>query len=70
MQRRNEHRGPEPGGVDVTLIVKPADDAALTESTASGDDRGCAVGVVDIDVYDDQDRLCAVGRGCYGTSNG
>ena len=31
---------------------------------------GRTVGVVDIDVYDDQDRLCAVGRGCYGTSNG
>ena len=31
---------------------------------------GRTVGVVDIDVYDDQERLCAVGRGCYGTTSG
>jgi uncharacterized protein (TIGR00369 family) len=31
---------------------------------------GRTVGVVDIDVYDDQERLCAVGRGCYGTTTG
>ena len=31
---------------------------------------GRTVGVVDIDVYDDQERLCAIGRGCYGTSSG
>jgi uncharacterized protein (TIGR00369 family) len=31
---------------------------------------GRTVGVVDIDVYDDQERLCAVGRGCYGTAAG
>jgi len=28
---------------------------------------GRTVGVVDIDVFDDQDRLTAIGRGCYGT---
>jgi uncharacterized protein (TIGR00369 family) len=31
---------------------------------------GRTVGVVDIDVYDEQDRLCAIGRGCYGTASG
>ena len=31
---------------------------------------GRTVGVVDIDVYDDQSRLTAVGRGCYGAQPG
>ena len=31
---------------------------------------GRTVGVVDIDVFDGQDRLVAVGRGCYGTQQG
>jgi uncharacterized protein (TIGR00369 family) len=31
---------------------------------------GRTVGVVDIDVLDDQDRLIAVGRGTYGTREG
>lgn len=31
---------------------------------------GKAVGVVDVDVYDDQERLCAVGRGSYGMAIG
>ena len=31
---------------------------------------GRTVGVVDIEVYDDQERLCAIGRGCYGTTVG
>jgi len=31
---------------------------------------GRTVGVVDIDVVDDQDRLVAVGRGTYGTKEG
>ena len=31
---------------------------------------GRTVGVVDIDVYDDQNRLTAVGRGCYGAQPG
>ena len=31
---------------------------------------GRSIGVVDIDVFDDQNRLCAVGRGCYGTATG
>ncbi len=31
---------------------------------------GRTVGVVDIDVLDDQQRLVAVGRGCYGTRKG
>jgi len=29
---------------------------------------GRSVGVVDIDVLDDQQRVIAIGRGCYGTS--
>jgi uncharacterized protein (TIGR00369 family) len=28
---------------------------------------GRTVGVADIDVFDDQERLVAIGRGCYGT---
>ena len=31
---------------------------------------GRTVGVVDIDVLDDQDRVIAIGRGCYGTKPG
>lgn len=31
---------------------------------------GRTVGVVDVDVFDDQDRLTAVGRGCYGSQVG
>ena len=31
---------------------------------------GRTVGVVDIDVFDDQNRLTAIGRGCYGTQPG
>ena len=31
---------------------------------------GRTVGVVDIDVLDDQDRLIAIGRGTYGTKAG
>jgi uncharacterized protein (TIGR00369 family) len=31
---------------------------------------GRTIGVVDIDVFDDQNRLCAIGRGCYGTTAG
>lgn len=31
---------------------------------------GKMIGVVDIDVLDDQNRLTAVGRGCYGTQPG
>jgi uncharacterized protein (TIGR00369 family) len=31
---------------------------------------GRTVGVVDIDVFDDQNRITAVGRGCYGTRPG
>ena len=31
---------------------------------------GRTVGVVDIDVFDDQNRLTAVGRGCYGAHPG
>jgi uncharacterized protein (TIGR00369 family) len=31
---------------------------------------GRTVGVVDIDVYDEQQRLTAVGRGCYGAQPG
>jgi uncharacterized protein (TIGR00369 family) len=31
---------------------------------------GRTVGVVDIDVIDEQDRVIAIGRGCYGTKPG
>jgi len=31
---------------------------------------GRTIGVVDIDVTDNQDRLIALGRGCYGTQGG
>ncbi|WP_342640326.1 PaaI family thioesterase [Rhodoligotrophos ferricapiens] len=31
---------------------------------------GRTVAVVDIDVFDDQGRLCAIGRGCYGSKAG
>jgi uncharacterized protein (TIGR00369 family) len=31
---------------------------------------GRTIGVVDIDVFDDHNRLCAIGRGCYGTTAG
>jgi uncharacterized protein (TIGR00369 family) len=31
---------------------------------------GRTVGIVDIDVYDDQERLTAVGRGCYSAQPG
>jgi uncharacterized protein (TIGR00369 family) len=31
---------------------------------------GRTVGVVDVDVYDEQNRLTAVGRGCYGAQVG
>ena len=31
---------------------------------------GRTVGVVDIDIFDDQNRLTAVGRGCYGAQPG
>jgi uncharacterized protein (TIGR00369 family) len=31
---------------------------------------GRTVGVVDVDVYDEQNRLTAVGRGCYGAQPG
>ena len=33
-------------------------------------DRPCTVGVVDIDIFDDQSRLTAIGRGCYGAQPG
>lgn len=31
---------------------------------------GKTIGVVDIDVFDEEGRLCAVGRGCYGVARG
>jgi uncharacterized protein (TIGR00369 family) len=39
-------------------------------ATAKVRRTGRTIGVVDIDVFDDQSRLCAVGRGCYGTAAG
>jgi uncharacterized protein (TIGR00369 family) len=49
--------------------LRPATGAHLTGKAAVRR-IGRTVGVVDIDVYDDQERLCAVGRGCYGTTAG
>ena len=31
---------------------------------------GRTIGVVDVDVFDDKERLTAVGRGCYGAQPG
>jgi len=49
--------------------LRPAMNTALT-ATARLRRAGRTVGVVDIDVVDDQDRLVAVGRGCYSAQVG
>ena len=49
--------------------LRPAVNTVLT-ATASVRRAGRTVGVVDIDVTDEQGRLVAVGRGCYGTQAG
>jgi len=59
------------GGAIASLIdyLRPA---SATDLRAIARIRrvGRSVGVVDIDVLDDQDRLIAIGRGCYGTKAG
>ena len=49
--------------------LRPATTRKLT-ATATVRRAGRTVGVVDIDVADEQGRLVAVGRGCYGTQPG
>lgn len=49
--------------------LRPSTGSHLT-AVATVRRSGRTVGVVDIDVYDDQKRLTAVGRGCYGTQPG
>ena len=49
--------------------LRPATNTALT-AIARLRRAGRTVGVVDIDVTDDQQRLIAVGRGCYSTKAG
>jgi uncharacterized protein (TIGR00369 family) len=49
--------------------LRPATGEYLIAS-ASVRRAGKTVGVVDIDVTDPQGNLCAVGRGCYGTTAG
>lgn len=43
---------------------------AFLVATASVRRVGRTIGVVDIDVFDEQNRLTAVGRGCYGAQPG
>jgi uncharacterized protein (TIGR00369 family) len=49
--------------------LRPATTPTLT-ATARVRRAGRTVGVVDIDVEDEEKRLVAVGRGCYGTQPG
>ena len=49
--------------------LRPASDTRL-HAQARVRKAGRTVGVVDIDVLDDQGRLIAVGRGTYGTKEG
>jgi uncharacterized protein (TIGR00369 family) len=49
--------------------LRPASDTRL-RAQARVRKAGRTVGVVDIDVLDDQDRLIAIGRGTYGTKEG
>jgi uncharacterized protein (TIGR00369 family) len=50
-------------------FLRPAVDAELA-ATARIRRAGRTIGVVDVDVRDTAGRLVAVGRGCYGTSEG
>ena len=52
-----------------TDYVRPAFNTTL-RARANIRRIGRTVGVVDVDVYDDANRLIAVGRGCYGTREG
>jgi len=49
--------------------LRPSTGAFLVAS-ASVRRVGRMIGVVDIDVFDEQNRLTAVGRGCYGAQPG
>lgn len=49
--------------------LRPSSGAFLLASAAVRR-VGRTIGVVDVDVYDDHDRLTAVGRGCYGAQPG
>ena len=61
--------GPVPTINFRTDYLRPAVDTSLT-ATARVRRAGRTVGVVDIDVADDEGRLVAVGRGAYGTRTG
>ena len=52
-----------------TDYLRPAVDTNL-RAEASVRRVGRTVGVVDVDVYDDRDRLIAVGRGTFGSQAG
>jgi uncharacterized protein (TIGR00369 family) len=49
--------------------LRPATNTTLT-ATATVRRAGRTVGVVDVDVHDDDGRLIAVGRGCYSMTVG
>ena len=61
--------GPVPTIDFRTDYLRPAVDTSLTAS-ARVRRAGRTVGVVDVDVTDDEGRLVAVGRGSYGTRTG
>ena len=50
-------------------FLRPASNTALT-ATATTRRLGRTVAVVDIDVHDDNGKLCAVGRGTYSPNVG
>lgn len=52
-----------------TDYLRPAFNTSLT-AVASVRRVGRTVGVVDVDVYDDERRLVAVGRGTFGSQSG
>lgn len=49
--------------------LRPGYDTDLI-ATATVRRAGRTIGVVDIDIHDKAGKLCAVGRGCYGTQQG
>jgi uncharacterized protein (TIGR00369 family) len=50
-------------------FLRPASNTALT-ATATTRRLGRTVAVVDVDVHDDNGKLCAVGRGTYSPNVG
>jgi uncharacterized protein (TIGR00369 family) len=50
-------------------FLRPGTNTSLT-ATATTRRLGRSVAVVDIDVHDDQGKLCAVGRGTYSPNVG